>query len=209
MADVNSGGDDGGKKGKKKRPKKGSTRIDMTPMVDLAFLLLTFFILATTLSKPKTMEIVYPKKPDKDEKPMPLNYKLANTILLGDKEDQVFYYAGKFKGGDSTTLEKIDFSKDGIRKLLLDKNKNVNDVVTKLEGQLLNHQINDSTFKSRRSKAKGDSLAPFFIVKTVDHTKYKTVIDIIDEMNIANAAKYAVVDMADAEKAALSKVITK
>jgi len=208
MAEVNSGGDDGGKKGKKKRPKKGSTRIDMTPMVDLAFLLLTFFILATTLSKPKTMEIVYPKKPDPLEKPMPVNFKLANTILLGEKDDQVYYYPGKFKL-DTTVLEKIDFSKDGIRKLLLDKNKNVNDVVTQLEGQLLNHQINDSTFKSRRSKAKGDSLAPFFIVKTVEKTKYKTVIDLIDEMNIANAAKYAVVDMADAEKVALSKVIKK
>jgi biopolymer transport protein ExbD len=180
----------------------------MTPMVDLAFLLLTFFILATTLSKPKTMEIVYPKKPDPLEKPMPVNFKLANTILLGEKDDQVYYYPGKFKL-DTTVLEKIDFSKDGIRKLLLDKNKNVNDVVTQLEGQLLNHQINDSTFKSRRSKAKGDSLAPFFIVKTVERTKYKTVIDLIDEMNIANAAKYAVVDMADAEKVALSKVIKK
>jgi biopolymer transport protein ExbD len=207
MAEVNTGDDGGGKKGKK-RPKKGSTKIDMTPMVDLAFLLLTFFILATTLSKPKTMEIVYPKKPDPKEKPMPVNFRLANTILLGEKDDQVFYYPGKFKL-DTTVLEKIDFSKDGIRKLLLDKNKNVNDVVLKLEAQLLAHQINDSTFKARRSKAKSDSLAPFFIVKTVDRTKYKTVIDIIDEMNIANAAKYAVVDMADAEKVALSKVIKK
>ena len=120
MAEVNTGDDGGGKKGKK-RPKKGSTKIDMTPMVDLAFLLLTFFILATTLSKPKTMEIVYPKKPDPKEKPMPVNFRLANTILLGEKDDQVFYYPGKFKL-DTTVLEKIDFSKDGIRKLLLDKN---------------------------------------------------------------------------------------
>ena len=207
MADVNTGDDGGGKKGKKKRPKKGSTRIDMTPMVDLAFLLLTFFILATTLSKPKTMEIVYPKK-DKD-KPSPINFKLANTILLGEKDDQVYYYAGKFKGGDTTELEKIDFSKDGIRKLLLDKNKSVNERVIALESQLLKRQINDSTFKSLRGKAKNDSLAPFFIVKTVDRTKYKTVIDVIDEMNIANAGKYAVVDMADAEKVALLKKITK
>ncbi len=208
MAEVNSGGDDGGKKGKKKRPKKGSTRIDMTPMVDLAFLLLTFFILATTLSKPKTMEIVYPKKDNKEIEKTKIDYRLANTILLGEKDDQVYYYPGKFKT-DTTVLEPIDLSKDGLRKLLLDKNKTVNDKVVQLESQLLKRQINDSTFKSLRGKAKGDTLAPFFIVKTVDKTKYKTVIDVIDEMNIANAGKYAVIDMADAEKAALAKKITK
>jgi biopolymer transport protein ExbD len=202
MAEVNSGGDDGGKKGKKKRPKKGSTRIDMTPMVDLAFLLLTFFILATTLSKPKTMEIVYPK--DSKDTPTEINDKLANTILLGEKDDQVYFYPGKFKL-DTTQLEKINLSKDGLRKLLLDRNKNVQDVITKLEEQYKNHQIADTTFKRLRSKAKGDDKAPFFIVKTVNKTKYKTVIDVIDEMNVSNVGKYAVLDMAEAEKIALKR----
>ena len=62
MAEVNTG--DGGGHGKhdKKRAKKASTKIDMTPMVDLAFLLLTFFVLTSTFSKPKTMEINFPAK---------------------------------------------------------------------------------------------------------------------------------------------------
>ncbi len=203
MAEVNSGGDDGGK-GKKKRPKKGSTRIDMTPMVDLAFLLLTFFILATTLSKPKTMEIVYPKKVDKVEDKMELNDKLANTLLLGAKDDQVYFYPGKFKL-DTTTLDKVDLSKDGLRKLLIERNKNVLAVIKDLETKYINHQIADSTFKRLRSKAKGDDKAPFFIVKTLDKTKYKIVIDVIDEMNISNVGKYAVVDMSEAEKIALKR----
>jgi biopolymer transport protein ExbD len=203
MAEVNSGGDDGGK-GKKKRPKKGSTRIDMTPMVDLAFLLLTFFILATTLSKPKTMEIVYPKDVKKPDEKMELNDKLANTLLLGAKDDQVYFYPGKFKL-DTTILDKVDLSKDGLRKLLIERNKNVLAVIKDLEDKYVNHQIADSTFKRLRSKAKGDDKAPFFIVKTLDKTKYKIVIDVIDEMNISNVGKYAVVDMSESEKIALKR----
>ena len=68
MAEIQGGGGEGGKKGGKIRSKKSSTRIDMTPMVDLAFLLLTFFILTTTLSKPQTMEITMPEKPKPEDK---------------------------------------------------------------------------------------------------------------------------------------------
>jgi biopolymer transport protein ExbD len=204
MADVNTGDDGGGKKGKKKRPKKGSTRIDMTPMVDLAFLLLTFFILATTLSKPKTMELVYPKEVKDKDTQMKLNQRLANTVLLGEKDDQIYFYPGLFQL-DTTKLEKVDLSKDGLRKLFLKRNENIVDVITKLEDKFKNHQMDEPTFKKMRSKAKGDSLAPFFIVKTLTKTKYKTVIDVIDELNISNVGKYAVVDMSEAEKIALKR----
>ena len=60
MAEISQGS---GKKDGKVRSKKTSTRIDMTPMVDLAFLLLTFFVMTTTLNKPQTMEITMPEKP--------------------------------------------------------------------------------------------------------------------------------------------------
>ena len=65
MSEVNTeqGGQEKGKH-KKVRAKKSSTHIDMTPMVDLAFLLITFFILSTTLNKPKAMDMAMP---DKDE----------------------------------------------------------------------------------------------------------------------------------------------
>ena len=81
MAEISQGS---GKKDGKVRSKKTSTRIDMTPMVDLAFLLLTFFMLTTTFSKPKTMEINMPVKPDKPEVELKINN--AVTVLLGDKK---------------------------------------------------------------------------------------------------------------------------
>src|ERR1044071_6498834 len=84
-----SGGGD--KKHKKIRAKKSSTHIDMTPMVDLAFLLLTFFILTTTFSKPKTMEINMPVKPDKPEEQQKIKDSLALTILLTENNKVVWY----------------------------------------------------------------------------------------------------------------------
>ena len=77
MAEVNTGGGGAGKH-EKKRAKKSSTRIDMTPMVDLAFLLLTFFVLTSTFAKPKTMEINFPAKPEDDTK----NIKVNNAITF-------------------------------------------------------------------------------------------------------------------------------
>src|SRR5258706_12388144 len=110
MSEVQSDQQDSGKgKHKKVRAKKSSTHIDMTPMVDLAFLLLTFFMLTTTFSKPKTMEINMPIK-DK-EKPEPINN--AVTVLLTDK-NRVYWYYGEFKA-DSSTYQLANIFPNEIR----------------------------------------------------------------------------------------------
>ena len=108
LAQDNGGG------GGKKRPKKAPARIDMTPMVDLGFLLLTFFVLTSTFAKPKMMSLVYPAKEKKDQPP-PEDNKVNNAITFILSKDRVFYYKGEFypegnkKGKPATQLTETDF----------------------------------------------------------------------------------------------------
>src|SRR4051812_42330045 len=124
MAEIAEGGG-GGHKGGKKRAKKQSTRVDMTPMVDLAFLLLTFFVLTATFSKPKSMELTFPAPPPPDQPPVEI--KNGVTFLL-TKDDRIFYYEGQFRQADDdkgkkTQLSELSFAQNSLHKYLLDKNK--------------------------------------------------------------------------------------
>jgi biopolymer transport protein ExbD len=206
MAEIIDGGGGGKDKHGKKRPKKGKPSMDMTPMVDLAFLLLTFFILATTLSKPKTMEIIYPKEEKEKDKQTKVADELATTLLIGKGDDHVFYYTGKFKP-DSTQLIQTNFSKDGFRTVMLDKNKRINDQVTALKEKLAQKLISDSLYKVAYGKVVNDSLAPFVIVKTVDGSKFKNVVNAIDELNITNVKKRAIMDMGESEDIAVRQKV--
>lgn len=185
---------------------KSAPSLDMTPMVDLAFLLLTFFILATSLSKPKTMEIIYPKEVDKPDETTKVDDALATTVLVGEEDEHVFYYTGVFKP-DSTILIHTDYSKEGIRKVLLDRNKRINDQVAALKEQLTNKVINDTTYQVAYSKIVGDSLAPFVIVKTIPTSKFRNVVNVMDELNITNIKKRAIIDMGDSENIAMRQRI--
>jgi biopolymer transport protein ExbD len=190
-----------GKKGGKRRPKKHSTRIDMTPMVDLMCLLITFFMLTTAFSKPKIMVITMPEK-DKTNEPKDLPkipaWRTLNVLLTGD--DKVYYYVGEAnpKKPPLPALIKSDFSKDGIRKVLLEKNKDLfTQIITfrdkRLSGKLV---LADTTADQEIKKMKkNDAKGPIVLIKADDKAKYKDIVNIIDEMAITNIASYAVVDM--------------
>ena len=114
MAEIDSSG--GGKKGGKKRSKKMSTKIDMTPMVDLGFLLITFFMLTTTLAKPVTMQLNMPDKTDtKETSPV----KLSETLTVCPDVDKVYYYQG-IPTEAGTVMQVTDYSETGIRKVIAD-----------------------------------------------------------------------------------------
>jgi biopolymer transport protein ExbD len=193
-----------GKKGAKRRPKKQSTRIDMTPMVDLMCLLITFFMLTTAFSKPKVMVITMPEKiKDKNEKTPEIPAWRTLNILLTDN-DVVYYYVGNAdpRKPPLPVLNKSDFSKDGIRKILLEKNKDLfTQIMTFREkrhsGKLL---VADTSADMQIKKMKkDDNKGPIVLIKADEKAKYKDVVNIIDEMAICNIASYAIVDITPVE----------
>ncbi|RYY34328.1 MAG: biopolymer transporter ExbD [Sphingobacteriaceae bacterium] len=120
MAELDTSGG-GGKKGGKVRSKKQSTRVDLTAMVDLAFLLITFFIMTTTLNKPKAMDIAMPDKNEKQETELAVAASRTMTLLLGSN-DKLMWYIGE-PGKTPPTVE--NYGKNGLRKTLLEKKAEV------------------------------------------------------------------------------------
>ena len=163
MAEIQGKADSGGKGGKK-RAKKMSTKIDMTPMVDLAFLLLTFFMLTTTFAKPNVMQLTMPVKEKNPEEQTKIKNSEAMTIIMG-KDNKVFYYFGMNTPNDKTTtkpeLKVTNYGPNGIRQVILDRQR--------------------------------QTPPPVILLKPSDEAKYKNMVDILDEMNITNQKKYALV----------------
>lgn len=112
-----SGGGGGHKKGPGvKKAKKLSTRVDMTPMVDLGFLLITFFIFSTTMSQPTAMKLIMPKDTENQDEQTKVKASGALTIMMG-KGDGVYYY----EGDDPTKIQNTDYKK--IRDVIINKKK--------------------------------------------------------------------------------------
>jgi len=193
--------------GGKNKQKKQHIRVDFTPMVDMNMLLITFFMFATTLLKPVTMNINMPMK-DKDlteEEKTKIKESGAVTLLLAG-DDQLFYYLGIPKDqsayADTTYLVRTSYSPDGIRQLLLEKNKGTFEKIQELKIQLKDKQINDSIFKARSKEIQdaAKDYAPTVMIKPTDISTYKNMVDALDEMLITNIATYAVIDLTDGDR---------
>lgn len=202
MAEIAEGGGGGHGKGGKKRAKKQSTRIDMTPMVDLAFLLLTFFVLTSTFSKPKSMELTFPAPP-RPEDPK-VEVKNGITFLL-TKDNRIFYYEKEFRAvadakGPVTELKELNFSQESLHKFMLDKNKWIQEEIKKLDDKLKAKQMPDTTYKRMVKTIKVDKDRAYtYLIKTDDKATYKNVIDLIDELNINLVGKYVITDIMKSE----------
>jgi biopolymer transport protein ExbD len=118
MAEIDTSSGGGHKKGPGvKKAKKLSTKVDLTPMVDLGFLLITFFLFATTLNEPTTMNLAMPKDDVKDQDLTKIKESGALTILMG-KSDHVYYYEGM----DPTKIQPTTYT--DIRNVILKKKQN-------------------------------------------------------------------------------------
>ncbi len=205
MAQIDDSGGGGHDKKGKKRAKKSSTHVDMTPLVDLAFLLLTFFVLTSTFSDPKVMSLTYPAKPKPDDVIDPDKAKVNNAITFLLSKDKIYYYEGAFKkeptdGMPATTLKETDFSADGVRKLLIEKNSYVLNRKVPLLGDLKARKITDDQMKEELSKAKGNKDALKVLIKTNDKATCRNFIDLIDELKINDIGVMAPVDLLKSEE---------
>lgn len=202
MAEIASDGGGGKHKGGKKRGKKMSTRVDFTPMVDLGFLLITFFMLTTSMNKPKTMEINMPvKEKDQNEPEQKVKASQAVTLLLTE-DNKVVYYFINSQTGEPETPQITDYSKGGIRATLLKESRQRNpniDSIAIYKQQLNMGQINEATFRGHSNRIKGYEDGLIVVIKATDKANYKNMIDILDEMLICNIGRYAIVDITDVE----------
>lgn len=168
MAELDTSG--GGKhKDGKVRTKKKAVRVDLTAMVDLAFLLITFFILTTTLNKPKAQELIMPDKDEVTKQQMPVPESRTMTLLLGDN-DKLEWFVGA-PGKSTPTV--IGYGKNDLRKTLVDQNNAI--------------------------KASHGGQPMIVIVKPSAQSTYKNVVTVMDELNIVDIEQRAIVDMTPVE----------
>ncbi|MFM6983424.1 MAG: ExbD/TolR family protein [Chitinophagaceae bacterium] len=173
MAEINTSEGGSKKKHGKKRSKKLSTKVDLTPMVDLAFLLITFFMLTTTLNKPNAMELNMPKKTDEDKKAKIDEGLLLNLIL--DKDNTVWWYEGM----TATDLKRTIFASE----------KGIRDIIYWKQDQL--------------QKSYGSKDTMICIIKTTDDANYKGMVDALDEMEITDVKRYSIQDIQPIELEAI------
>jgi len=172
MAELNTG-DGGGKKGGGKvRSKKSNAKVDLTAMVDLAFLLITFFMLTTSLSKPQSMDLGLPDKDEKDkpEKDIKVDQRRTMTIIMGEN-NKVKWFHGLLEApepnGKPTDAQ---YGRNGLRKEILKRVISVPQVTGNKDKGLI------------------------VIIKPSKKSNYRNLVDVLDEMAICKVPTYAIVN---------------
>jgi biopolymer transport protein ExbD len=154
------------------RARKQLISLDLTAMVDLGFLLITFFMLQTMLTKPKAMELnTFDAYKIRDEQPPLCGGLITLSILLGEK-DKIYTYVSV----DSPQIQIADFSKTGIRAVILARQAEV-------EAQWGNKELLR------------------LLIRAMPNARYKNLIDILDEIAITGVRNYAIVDIDCNDKA--------
>jgi biopolymer transport protein ExbD len=176
MAEINTGN------GKKSPP-----RVDMTPMVDLGFLLVTFFMVTTTFSKPNVMELGMPDKTKEIKNNIAIKESRAITLILGS-DNRVFYYTGTGQDPEHTKIE-VGYFNDGKKSI---------------RQALINRKAEVASNPNLNAKERADGIV--VLIKPDEKSTYKNVVDILDEMKICDIHIYAIVDISKPEKEMIQSV---
>ncbi len=190
MASIEEGGDSGHKKGPGvKKAKKLSTRVDMTPMVDLGFLLITFFVFTATMSSPTTLDLNMPKDVKDVKEQTEVKESSVLSIMLG-KNDVIYYYEGKLKE-DGSNFKTATY-------------KTIRDISVNKKKEVMSRYVRDPECEAK-AKAEGKPISNcadkdfVVIIKPSPEATYKNTVDMLDEMTINQVRTYAMVKIFDQE----------
>ena len=195
-------------KKKASKQKKMNTRVDFTPMVDMMMLLITVFMLCTTLSKPQAMQLTMPSndKNVQDEDKSATKASHTITIILAGN-DKIYHIDGLPNYEDATCLKETTWGNNGIRKVLREHvtEEGISPVakimVAKNEldkKKLSNSKMTDEQYQKALAEIKNGNLdnekvpTLTIIIKPLDTASYKNMVDALDEMQICCIGKYVI-----------------
>ena len=194
-------------KKKESKQKKMNTRVDFTPMVDMMMLLITFFMLCTTLSKPQAMQLTMPSNDKNVQEQDKSATKASHTItLILAGNDKIYHIDGLPKYDDPTCLKETTWGKDGIRKVLISHvtEEGIAPVAKimlakqKLDEKKIKYNMPDSLYQKELAEIKNGNLdgekVPklTIIIKPLDTASYKNMVDALDEMQICSIGTYVI-----------------
>ena len=195
-------------KKKGSRQKQAETRVDFTPMVDMMMLLITFFMLCTSLSKPQSMQLTMPSN-DKNVNEQDRGATKASqtiTIYLAGN-DAVYHVDGIPNYDDPKCLKKTTWGAKGLRDVLINHKteegytpvKNIKASKALLDAERAKDKtMSDSVYNARLEKIKKGELETgkvpplTIIIKALDTANYKNLVDALDEMQICAIGKYVI-----------------
>lgn len=180
MAEINSNAGHGRQKGGVRRSKKLSTKVDLTPMVDLGFLLITFFVFTSAISKPAKMDLFLPA----GETPDTPSGKSTALTLIPIADNKVFYYHGDLESA-------LKENKYGTTHYA--GSNSIGDIIRLKQTSL-----------AKTPKFKKEDL--MLIIKPAVDASYQNVVNALDEVLINNLKHYAFVDLDPAEKETLQRL---
>jgi biopolymer transport protein ExbD len=209
-------------KQKASKQKKMTTRVDFTPMVDMMMLLITFFMLCTTLAKPQTLELTMPTNDENQTEEQKSKTKASYTITVYIAADKsVYYVAGSVKPEEPSCLQETSWGADGLRKVLInhvteDGTRPVQDVMRAKEELDKEKEANPDKFKEdtvyqkalskiRAGEINGQKIQTMTVlIKPTDVSAYQYLVKALDEMQICSIGKYMIAPLDDKDKELLT-----